>query len=34
MVPQPVHAVLLLFPISDESERAKSEGMDRLKYVG
>ena len=25
MVPQPVHAVLLLFPITDASERARAE---------
>lgn len=34
MVPQPVHAVLLLFPISEESERARNEGRNLWKYIG
>ena len=33
-VPQPVHAVLLLFPITDKSERAKEEEGAKIKAEG
>ena len=34
MVPQPVHAVLLLFPITDASEKAKDEEAARIAAEG
>ena len=33
-VPQPVHAVLLLFPITDKSEKAKDEEGAKIKAEG